>query len=103
MDKHAGQQIHKLRQEEFGTKQPTQRLFVIAERILTEQKLSAYFQQVQQLEINKVTLTFHQVSFDDWMGWVQLLSKQYEINVEQLKAQKINPVDTVDTIIVLSK
>ncbi|WP_157843686.1 type II secretion system protein GspM [Candidatus Coxiella mudrowiae] len=65
---------------------------VITERTtLTEQKLSAYLQEVQKLESNKVTLTFHQVPFDDWMDWVQLLSKQYEINVEQLKAQRTNP------------
>ncbi|WP_048874833.1 type II secretion system protein M [Candidatus Coxiella mudrowiae] len=93
-----------MRQEGFGIKQATQPLLVIAERTtLTEQKLSAYLQEVQKLESNKVTLTFHQVPFDDWMDWVQLLSKKIRNQCRAIEGTKNEPVGTVDTIIVLSK
>jgi general secretion pathway protein M len=101
---HAHKRIQQLKNEGFSAKQNSdQAILVLAEKTLTQRKLSRYLQQVQQPEANELTLKFHKIPFDQLMNWLQMLTHQDSIKVQKFSANKTSPVGTVNTQITLTQ
>lgn len=76
-------------------------ILVLAEHKLSDMKLNRYLQQVKQPQNNTIVLHFHHVPFDALLHWVQDLSRQYQINVQQFQATKADALGTVDASVTL--
>lgn len=85
------------------TKTRNEPLTMSIERTLTAKNLSGYLQQVQQRETNQLILHFHQVPFDELIDWLQQLSREYGIVVQQTTVTRTTPMGTVDAMFLLSK
>jgi general secretion pathway protein M len=78
-------------------------VLVLVEHKLSDMKLNRYLQHTQQPQSNTLVLHFHQVPFDDLMHWIQDLSHQYQIGVQQFSATKTDPMGTVDANLTLQQ
>ncbi len=99
--KQAEARILSLRQAGYSqvavTKEP---LLALVERSLTDQKLNAYLERAQQSNPNEINLNFHQVPFDEFMTWIQQLSRKYRIVVQSIKITKGDLEGTADITLV---
>lgn len=71
-------------------------LLALVEKSAAQAQLSAFLTQIQQTANNQVTLSFHEVSFDRLMQWLQHLSIANGVKIEKLSAIKAEKEGTVN-------
>jgi type II secretory pathway component PulM len=82
---------------------PQEAILTLVERKLNEDKLNIYLQNVKQPQNNQLILQFHQVPFDDLLHWLQMISRQYNINVQELTASKTLPLGSAEVTLTLTQ
>lgn len=101
---YAEKRIQQLQSEGFlEKKSDDEAILVLAEKTLTEHKLSRYLQQIQQPQENTLALKFHKIPFDQLMNWLQLLTHQNSITIQKFTANKAKPIGTVNVMITLTQ
>lgn len=74
---------------------------IVIEQTLSAAKLNSYLQQVKDEE-KQTVLIFHEVPFDALMQWIEKLSHQNNIHVQQLTAHKTDHVGTAEVTVTLN-
>lgn len=101
---HAERRIQQLKNAGFSEQQNSnEAILVLAEKTLTESKLSRYLRHVQQLQANQLLLKFHKAPFDQLMKWLQILTRQNSVAVQKLTVDKAKSSGTVNATIMLQQ
>lgn len=77
-------------------------LLSLAEQTLSQQSLSTYLKQVQQPQQNQIALTFKNVPFDKLMQWLQTMTTQHDIKVQQFTAKRLPTIGTANVQMTLA-
>lgn len=76
-------------------------LLALVEQTLSQEKLSSYLKQVQQLHQNKITLTFDRVPFQQLLQWLQKLIAMHDVQIQQFNAHRLSVDGTASVVIVI--
>lgn len=81
----------------------TSSLLVIVNNSLTHYQLASFAQQIEAPNTNQVHISFKSVPFDALIDWLELIWKNYGIDVYQLKLTPTTQTGLVQIDLVLEK